>query len=584
MDKDIHNEIFTVGIGGAAGDGVMEAGSSLGLLLRDLGYEIYLSTDYPSLIRGGHNFTRLSFGREKIWNDYRKLDVLIALNEETVKLHKSEMNKNGVVFADIFESADVAELGENAIVVPMKSATAVIAAPAIARNSIALGALCYLLDLPLPKMTEILKIIFENKMPDINVKLAEIGYEHLQKLNFKHNKKIDLIDTQNDDRKNYFLDGNTAFAKGLQTAGLDFYFAYPMTPSSTILHYLATQSHSAKASRDKQKKDGLKVIQPENEISVINMALGASYAGKRVAIGSATGGFALMQETFSFAGGAELPLVVAVSQRQAPATGSPTHSSQSDLRFVIHSGHGEFPRIVLAPGDPEESFVAGSDALNLAWKFQTPVIVLLDKILSEHSMTANINEKSVSVERGKITNDAGENYARYQITDDGISPLAFPGTKNAIVKVTSYEHDEHGVTVDEPAQVKAMLDKRFAKTKSIEQEMQNKQTVKTYGDTGSENVVVFFGSTKGAVLEAAKYFEKPTKLLQIVWLAPFDAEKVKKELSGAKKIICVEGNHDGQLAGLIREKTGIEVTDKILKYDSMPFDVVELAEQVNKIL
>ncbi len=574
MDKDIHSEIFTVGIGGAAGDGVMEAGSNLGLLLRDLGFEVYLSTNYPSLIRGGHNFTRLSFGREKIWCDYEKLDVLIVLNEETVKLHMGELNDGGVVLADIFDDADVAELGENAVVVPMKSTTAVIAGPAIARNSVSLGALCYLLDLPLPKMTEILKTVFENKMPEINVQLAEIGYEHLQKLNFKHSRKIDLIDAQNDDRKNYFLDGNTAFAKGLQSAGLDFYIAYPMTPSSTILHYLATQ----------QKKDGLKVIQPENEISVINMALGISYAGKRVAVGSATGGFALMQEAFSFAGGAELPLVVAVSQRQAPATGSPTHSSQSDLRFAISAGHGEFPRIVLAPGDSEESFAIGAEALNLTWKFQTPVIVLLDKILSEHATTADIDEKSVSVERGKISNDTDQNYGRYQITDDGVSPLVFPGTKNAVVKVTSYEHDEHGYTADEPTKVKAMLEKRFAKQKSIEREMQKKETVKVYGNTDSENTIIFFGSTKGAVLEASKCLEKPAKLVQIIWLEPFDVERVKKELSGAKKIICVEGNHDAQLAGLIRQKTGIEIANKILRYDSMPFDVVELAEQVNKIL
>jgi 2-oxoglutarate ferredoxin oxidoreductase subunit alpha len=162
--------------------------------------------------------------------------------------------------------------------------------------------------------------------------------------------------------------------------------------------------------------------------------------------------------------------------------------------------------------------------------------------------------------------------------------MVFPGTKGSIVKTTSYEHDEHGITTDEPAQVKVMLDKRFTKQKSIEQEMQNRQTVKIFGNTDSENVIVFFGSTKSAVLEAAKYFEKPAKLLQIVWLAPFDAEKVKKELTGAKKIICVEGNHDAQLAGLIREKTGIEMADKILKYDSMPFDPIELSKQINEIL
>ena len=233
---------------------------------------------------------------------------------------------------------------------------------------------------------------------------------------------------------------------------------------------------------EKQARDGLKVVQPENEISVINMALGVSYVGKRVAIGTATGGFALMQEAFSFSGIAELPLAIAVVQRQAPATGVPTRSSQSDLRFVIHAGHGEFPRIVIAPGDSEESFKAGAEALNLAWKFKIPVIVLLDKILSEHMMTSNF-DKNISVEKNK--------------------DIIFPGTPGRVVKVTSYEHDEGGLTIDTASDVKMAMDKRFAKGEEIKKEMLKRETVKVYGDTSSENAIVFFGSTKSPILEAS---------------------------------------------------------------------------------
>jgi 2-oxoglutarate ferredoxin oxidoreductase subunit alpha len=569
MPKDFHDDIFTVGIGGAAGDGVLEAGSNLGLLLHDLGYQVYLSSNYPSLIRGGHNFVRVSFSKQKIWTDYSGLDAVIALNEETIKLHKKELNENGVIFADSFDPEDLSTLGTNAVVVPMLASVKNPPVPAITRNSVALGALCYLLDLPLQKMTEILERVFVGKMPDVNIRLASIGYAHMQQINFRHGKKIESGEV-----KGQFLDGSVTFSKGLEAAGLDFYLAYPMTPSSPILHYLAKQ----------QRQDGLKVIQPENEISVINMALGMSFVGKRVAVGSATGGFSLMQEAFSFAGGAELPLVVAVCQRQAPATGVPTHSSQSDLRFALSSGHGEFPRIVIAPGDPEESFSSGVNALNFAWKFQMPIIVLLDKILCEHMMTVSIDEKSFLVEHGKMAENPDASYSRYKMTEDGISPMAFPGSKNAVIKVTSYEHDEHGITTEETDEIKSMIDKRFSKIKSIEAEMQTQQTVKVYGDQTEENAIVFFGSTKGAVLEASKYFEKPVKLVQIVWLEPFDVEKVKKELSGAKHLICVEGNHEAQLAGLIRQKTGIEVMDKILKYDSLPFDVDDLAESINKIL
>ncbi len=482
MSKDLHSEIFTIGVGGAAGEGVKYVGTQIGEALTAAGFQVYLSLDYPSLIRGGHNFVRLTAGKDKIWNDYKKLDVLVCLNDETKELHKNEI-KEGAWMLEGLNNEEI-----------------------------------------LAKIKEFLK--------EKNISGGEA--------------KAELIE------------GNMAFAKGLQAAGLDFYMAYPMTPATSILHYLASQ----------QTKEGLKVIQPENEIAVINMALGAVYAGKRVAVGSATGGFALMQEAFSFSGMAELPLVVAVAQRQGPATGVPTRSSQSDLRFVIHAGHGEFPRIVIAPGDPEECFEAGAEALSLAWKFKTPVIVLLDKILCEHMMTVDIETRpNDAVGQGLKNGD-----------------LKIPGTPGQIVKVTSYEHGDDGITVDKPEEIQEAMDKRFAKGKKIKEEMQNRETIKIFGSSDSENVVMFFGSTKSAVLEAAKYFEKPVKLLQIVWLEPFDVEKVKKELSEAKNIICVEGNHGGQLASLIRERTGIEVTDKILKYNAMPFDPEELAKQINKIL
>lgn len=496
MDQASDKGVFTVGIGGAAGDGVKKAGINIGLFLQKLGYEIYVSFDYPSLIRGGHNFARISFGKEKIWNDHPKLDILVAFNEETIDIHKDELKEGAAILTNLSSS----------------------------------------------QITENPEIVFGKNKLESGQSIGEL------------------------------IDGNRALSRGLLAAGLDFYFAYPMTPSTSILHYLA----------GRQTTGGLKVIQPENELSVINMALGAIYAGKRTAVGSAAGGFALMQEAFSFAGMAELPLVVAVSQRQAPATGVPTYSSQSDLRFVLHAGHGEFPRIVLAPGDPEESFYIGATALNLAWQFQMPIIVLLDKILSEHMMTSRFDENSISINKGKLAENVENNYNRYQITEDGISPLVFPGTASAIVKVNSYEHDENGVATEELEKIKKMLDKRFTKAETVKSIMGDKETIKIYGDPDSKNIIVFFGSVKGAILEAAKFFNKSIKLLQIVWLEPFDQARVAEELGGAKKIIVVEANHDGQLASLIREKTGIEINEKILKYDSRPFNPMELAEIVNK--
>lgn len=564
-----HENIFTVGIGGAAGDGVREAGISLAQLLTDLKFNAFASIDYPSLIRGGHNYSRVSYSGEKVHNDHAALDVLIALNEETLKLHKNELHKDAVVLADEFEKEDEDRFGKNAVVLPMKKSAEEIGAPPITRTSVALGAACYLLGIPLEQFIAIVKIVFEHKSLDANLKLAEAGYAHMEKLGFRHWKE--LVPQRKEDAG--VADGNTAFGKGLVAAGLDLYIAYPMTPSSGILHHLAKQ----------QKEYKIKVIQPENELSAINMALGAAYAGKRVAVGTATGGFALMQEAFSLAGIAEVPFVAAVSQRYSPASGVPTYTSQGDLQFVLHSGHGEFPRIVLAPGDAEESFACGADALNLAWKYQVPVVVILDKQLSESKETAQLNASKVQKERGKIFEGAPERYGRYEITEDGISPMLFPGTPGAVVKADSYEHDEGGITVEEAEQVKKMNDKRFVKAHTIAKEAVTHETVKVYGDKHARNVAVFWGSTKGAVLEAAKYLKKPTKLVQVVWMEPFDMERVTKELSGAKVIVDVEVNHSAQLAALIREKTGIKIQKKILRYDARPFDPLELADQLNAV-
>ncbi|MEY4731768.1 MAG: hypothetical protein RL681_714 [Candidatus Parcubacteria bacterium] len=565
--SDTRDTILTVAIGGAAGDGVREAGASLGTLLTDLGLYAHLSFKYPSLIRGGHNYSRISFSREKVFYDYNHLDVLIALNGDSVKRHIGHLNPDAIVFADAFQPDELATLGQNAVVLPLAEFAKSINASPITRSSVALGAFCYLLDLPLPKMVDVLHRIFQGKESDANIKLAEMGYECLQKLGFRHTKSITPAPPS---EAKEFVEGNSALARGLVAAGLNAYLAYPMTPATSILHFLAK----------KQDEYGIKVIQPENEISVINMALGMGYGGKRVAIGTATGGFALMQEAFSLAGMTEIPIVVAVSQRYAPATGAPTHSSQADLRFVLHAGHGEFPRIVMAPGDPEEAFQCGMDALNLAWKYQLPVIVLLDKHVSENSMTSTLPSNG-TIERGRLVDRVEGDYRRYAITDDGVSPLAFPGTPNAIIKVSSYEHDEEGIATEVMDTIKAMQDKRFAKSPYLARECADHDSVKVYGDAGSSNVVVFWGSTKATILEAAKHLEKPAKLVQIVWLEPFPYERVAQELSGARAIVDVEGNRGGQLAGLIREKTGIDIQKKILHYDSRPFDPLELAAELN---
>ena len=397
--------------------------------------------------------------------------------------------------------------------------------------------------------------------------LAKKGYEYAEK-NFGRIDELKRIDRP----PKPLLTGNQAIALGAVKAGLKVYIAYPMTPSTSILHYLAGH----------QDKLGVTVVQPENEIAVIIMALGASYAGARSMVASSGGGFALMQEAISMSGITEVPVVIVECQRGGPSTGVATYTSQADLKFVINAGHGDFPKVVVAPGDTEEAFYKTAEALNLAWKYQVPVIVLSDKHLSESYKTTSIDESNISKEEVKMAN-GGIGYKRYELTEDGISPLAFPGTLGAVVKANSYEHNPNGYATDEPELINKMQEKRLRKYAQLITDLRSRETVKIYGEKDADNLVVSWGSTKGAILEAIKLLKRKFKFLHVIYLKPFPVWEVKKHLDKAKNVISVECNSNGQFASLLREETGFLVNKKILKYDSRPFDPEDLANRIEEV-
>jgi 2-oxoglutarate/2-oxoacid ferredoxin oxidoreductase subunit alpha len=563
--------IRTIAIGGAAGDGIREAGINFSELLHELGYRPFTAFEYPSLIRGGHNFARISFAIDAVHADYHELDVLVAVNSESVRVHATALKPGAHVFVETAYASELNDLNIPLIALPMKQIAEECKAPQVARTSSAFGAYGYIIGVPLDDLKKLAAKVFANVGAEMNVALVQRGYTFMQEQGYP---KDDIVLPTAPSGEGEVMDGNKAIAKGFLAAGLEAYVGYPMTPSTATLQFLAKAG----------KERGLKVIHPEDEISVVNMALGMSYAGKRVAVGTANGGFALMQEAFSFAGVSELPIAIMVAMRMGPATGVATHTSQGDLRFILHAGHGEFPRLVIAPGDIIECFEAAADVLNLTWKYQIPAVILTDKHLSESYQSVKLDVASKGPDLGKRAVNPGAEYKRYALTDDGVSPLAFPGTPNAVVKATSYEHNEEGEATEHAAEVLAMQNKRFRKVEALFAEFAYFPTVKTYGDLNSDVVIVFWGSTKGAMLEAAKLLKTPAKLVQVLWMEPFDADRVKRELGGARIIIDVEANHTAQLASLIREKTSIEITNKILKYDAQPFMPTALAAEINTFL
>lgn len=545
-------------IGGKAGDGVKLGANIIARLFNRLGYNIFIYEDYPSLIRGGHNFAIIRASEKAIAANHKKFDVLIALNQETIDKHSSNLNEDGLI---IFDSDSVKAEG---VGISLSKIARDNDLPLIVRNIISFGTFAKIIGVDFKIVEECIKATVNKKVEE-NIKVAKEGFD------FKTDKKINVPVLKNQAKP--LITGNDAIAVASVKAGLKAFIAYPMTPASSILHTLAKYQDQFKIS----------VVHPENEIAVALMAEGLAYAGVRSMVATSGGGFALMTEALSFAGQAEFPFMVVLSQRPGPATGVPTYSAQADLFFALSAGHGEFPRIVLAPCDVDQAFYLSADALNLAWKFQTPVILLVDKHLSESTYSANFKEEDIEVEVPKLWKNEKnkENiYKRYSFTEDGISPLAFPGDK-AVVKATSYEHDESGITIEDSESIIKMISKRALKNDSMIKYFEDKETIKIYGNKDSDVVLFAWGSTVSVVKEVAE--ELNVKVVQPLFLEPFPVKKIKEQIKDVKKIVCVELNVTGQLATLL-QNNGIVVDNKILKFDSRPFFVDELKTKINELI
>lgn len=572
-------------VGGEAGFGIMASGLLLIRTFSRGGLKAITINDYPSLIRGGHNVILVRVANHEIFATDNHVDILIALNRETIDFHKDELVEGAAVVFD-HESFGVTEpefsKKTNLFPIPLMKLSKEAGGDVLMRNTVALGAVLALTEYGVDLLEGVIRDQFGHKGEEVvqkNMQLAQKGFDYIE-AQFPQGYQIKLT-PQKEQPKQMVLTGNEAVGLGAIAAGMKFFAAYPMTPINGLLYYLAGVAEKA----------GFVYKQPEDEIAGINMAIGASFAGVRSMVATSGGGYSLMVEGTSLAGMIEQPVVIIFGQRPGPATGLPTWTTQSDLHFVLNAGQGEFPRLVLAPGDVEEAYYLTTVAFNLAEKYQTPVFVMVDKYLCETYFTASYNtifSLPIKIDRGKMMSSEEQEKdletKRYLLTDDGISPrpIPRPGAKRGIYRSNSDEHDEYGYSIEEAELAKKMIEKRNKKLTIAQSEAPEPVL---YGSKQAKHTFVGWGSTKGVMLEVIRQLTEQgqpelVNYLHINWINPFPSVAVRTILTQAIHVVDIEGNYHSQLADWIQVKTGITIKDKITKYDGRPFFPAEIITEI----
>ncbi len=566
---------FNFMAGGEAGQGVQSVGSVLAKTMSRGGLHVFADQDYESRVRGGHNFLRVRVSDSEVQALSEKVDILIALNKQTIELHQGEVKGDGITIFDQ-EKVKVDVEGPAFLNVPLERLAVETTSNKLMGNSVAMGAAIGLVKYDFDLLATVLREHFAKTGAEIaenNVKAAKAGYDHARQHRQGFSSRIKAITAA----KRMLLSGNEAIALGAMAAGCKFMAAYPMTPASSIMEYIA----------DKGRLFNIVVIQPEDEISVINMIIGAAYAGVRAMTATSGGGFCLMVEGLSLAGMTETPIVVVLAQRPGPAIGLPTRTEQGELEFALHAGHGEFPRAVLAPATIEDAFHVTIKAFNLAEKYQIPVIILTDQHLaSSYNTVEKFDLSQVKVERGQLLSEEEANnlteYKRHQFTESGISPRALPLQGKALVVTDSDEHDEAGHMIEDAETRTRMVLKRLRKLNGLRSELGQPRLHQT---PKAEITLIGWGSTYGAIKEAAALLQKDgvvANILHLNELWPFPTETVSSVLDSANKSIVIENNATGQLARLIRRETGHKVNASILKFDGRPFSPEYIVRELKK--
>lgn len=544
----------TIKIAGPAGSGIKSAGQIFSKLLIDHGFHLADYSEYPSLVRGGHNTYQITFSDQEVFSTHFNVDLFFSVYPNHWQQHQDEFTKNTLVFSD----EDFAQIKSkaNLLYIPLKDMATQAGNPLV-MNTLCLGVATYLYDLNINLAKDYITKSY-GKHADVNLDAFTIAYNYAKENFSKYQIKIKKPTKKT---KMGFYDGNEAYGWGFIKGGGNFYSAYPMTPATGALHFLAS----------KQTEFRLNVNHPEDEIASANMAAGAAFAGARAATGTSGGGFALMNEAVSFCGISEIGMVYYLVSRPGPATGLPTWTSQGDLFHAIYSGHGEFPKVVVAPGDINESFELGHLSLDLAAILQTPIIVLSDKLISESSAsTKYFPSIETKIDKGKVLNEVEENsFKRYAFTKDGISSLTLPGTPNGEFLANSYEHDEVGFSTEDASLSEKMFNKRMSKIKTA---LKICPKPNLFGSSKATKLIISWGSPKGAILEALKLIKNKEDFafLQLKTLWPINPD-LKKIINAFQKTIVIENNGTNQLITLLKSQFEFNPTTIINKNNGRPF-------------
>ncbi|MFD1705620.1 2-oxoacid:acceptor oxidoreductase subunit alpha [Siminovitchia sediminis] len=572
-------------VGGQQGEGIESTGEIFSVGLNRLGYFLYGYRHFSSRIKGGHTNNKICVCTEEVNAVSSNVDILVAFDQETIDVNHYELTEEGLIIADAkFGPEKPESLKATLYSVPFTDIASA-HGTSLMKNMVAIGATCAVMNLEVDVFTSVVREIFGRKgeeMVQKNMKVMQEGYTYMRESLGDENSSFIL--PKPDGIRRMFMIGNDAIAIGALAAGVRLMPAYPITPASDIMEYLIK----------KLPKVGGTVIQTEDEIAAVTMAIGANYAGVRSMTASAGPGLSLMMEAIGLAGMTETPLVVVDTQRGGPSTGLPTKQEQSDLMQMVYGTHGDIPKVVLAPSTAEEAFYDTVEAFNIAEEYQCPVILLSDLQLSLSKQTvAPFDPDRVQIRRGKLIDTVGEQedkstyFKRFLLTEDGVSLRVLPGTKNGIHHVTGLEHDEEGRPNETAVNRKKQMEKRMRKLDRLADTFPNPIAVHAPHEE-PDLLLMGFNSTRGAIEEAMEQLEQESVKVNHVHVRlihPFPADQLRPYIESANKVLVVENNATGQLAHLIKMNVG--QVDKIhsqLKFDGDPFYAEHIYEGSKELL